>query len=318
MIKIAVYICRHTVLSSLTMAQDCFNVANQLAGQRLFQLSTISDDGLSVPLKGLSYPVEGDLARAADADLLLVPAIGAQPLQTIKQNSLFIEWLRQHPQLKLASLCSAAFMLAAAGVLNGHKATTHWHLADSFQQTFPQVKLAVDQLVTHDNLRFCSGGAQAGLDLCLYLVQLFQGDWLARQVASMLVMEYGRGSQRRFVPRLPPVQQQDIALARLQRWLEQHYAQHITLDHMAQQLHCSPRTVIRRFKEATQLTPYDYLQRVRISAAESLLAQDRLGIDEIATRVGYDDRTAFAKLFKQMTGETPAMYRRRFWDLPDN
>lgn len=81
---------------------------------------------------------------------------------------------------------------------------------------------------------------------------------------------------------------------------------------MAQQLHCSPRTVIRRFKEATQLTPHDYLQRVRISAAESLLAEAHYTIDQIATQVGYEDRTAFAKLFKQMTGETPAAYRRRF------
>ena len=312
MIKIALLVCPQTVISSLAMAQDCFNLANQLAAQPLFQVYKVSVDGLNVQLKDMLLKVDGDLPIAANADLVLLPAIGANVKAVIQNNQMLITWLAQNSHKHLASLCSAAFVLAASGVLNGYKATTHWHLADKFRHYFPQVNLQEEQLVTHDGLRFCSGGAQAGLDLCLYLIQFYHGDWLARQVASMLVMDYGRGVQTRFVPRLPPVQQQDPALGRLQRWLEQHYAQALSLDDMAEQLHCSPRTVIRRFKEATQLTPHDYLQRVRISAAESLLAEGHYTIDQIAAQVGYENRTAFAKLFKQLTGETPAAYRRRF------
>lgn len=312
MIKIALVVCSQTVISSLAMAQDCFNLANQLSGQTLFQMHKVSVDGLNVHLKDMQLKMDGDLTLAENADLVLIPAIGANVKAVIESNPSLITWLAKHANKHLASLCSAAFVLAASGVLNGYKATTHWHLADHFRRYFPLVNLHPEQLVTHDGLRFCSGGAQAGLDLCLYLIQFYQGDWLARQVASMLVMDYGRGVQTRFVPRLPPVQQQDPALARLQRWLEQHYAQALSLEDMAQQLHCSPRTVIRRFKEAIQLTPHDYLQRVRISAAESLLVEAHYTIDQIATQVGYEDRTAFAKLFKQITGETPAAYRRRF------
>jgi len=297
-------------MSSLAMAQDCFRMANQQAGHTLFVLKKVSDNGLPVILHDGQINIDGTLDSALDADLLLIPAIGSQVQTVINHNSLLLTWLAQHTNKPLASICSAAFLLAAAGVLNGYQATTHWALAEQFKHHFPQVNLEITQLMTHDRLRFCSGGAQAGMDLCLYLIKLYGGDWLARQVANVLVMDYGRGLQTRFVPRLPTLQHQDLAIARLQRWLEQHYAQPIFLDDMAQQLHCSPRTLMRRFKEATQLTPHDYLQRVRISAAESLLAQGQYSIEQIALQVGYENRAAFAKLFKQLTGENPAAYRR--------
>ena len=309
-VVITLYVCSHTIMSSLGMAQDCFKMANQQAGQRLFTLHKISADGKSVTINGATIDVDGDLASAAASDLLLIPAIGSQVQQVIANNTQLLTWLAQYPQKQLASVCSAAFLLATAGVLDGHRATTHWGLAEQFQQQFPQVRLETEQLMTHDRLRFCSGGAQAGIDLCLYLIRLFASDWLARQVASVLVMDYGRGLQTRFVPRLLALQNKDLAVARLQRWLEQNYAQALCLEDMAAQLHCSSRTLMRRFKDATQLTPHDYLQRVRISAAESFLAENQQSVEQIAVRVGYENRTAFAKLFKQLTGETPAAYRR--------
>lgn len=308
---IALYVCQHTIMSSLCMAQDCFHLANQQAGEILFQLHKVSANGLSVTVQDTEVKVDGDLNSAIAADLLIIPAIGSQIQTVIDKNATLLTWLAQHHEKELASVCSAAFLLAAAGVLDNHRATTHWGLAEQFRQQYPQVRLEIDQLMTHDRGRFCSGGAQAGIDLCLYLVKCYSSDWLARQVASVLVMDYGRGLQTRFVPRLPKPQNQDVAIARLQCWLEQHYAKSISLDNMATQLHCSPRTLMRRFKEATQLTPHDYLQRVRISAAEALLANNQQAIEHIALSVGYENRAAFAKLFKQLTGETPAAYRRR-------
>ncbi len=311
MLVIALYVCPDTIMSSLGTALDCFNLANQFAEQPLFRLHKVSHDGKAVTTAYGEMTVDGDLASAITADIVLIPAIGQQVQKVIQRNAELLTWLATHKNKQIGSVCSAAFLLAAAGILNGYRATTHWGLAEQFRHNFPQVRLEIEQLMTHDGLRFCSGGAQAGVDLCLYLIRLYGGDWLARQVAGVLVMDYGRGLQTRFVPRLPALQNRDLAIARLQRWLEQHYAQALCLDDMAAQLHCSPRTLSRRFKEATSLTPNDYLQRVRISAAEALLAENQQAVEQIAMRVGYEDRAAFAKLFKQLTGETPAAYRRR-------
>lgn len=311
MLMIAVYVCPHTIMSSLGMAMDCFNLANQFAKQPLFKVHKFSHNGLAVTTPYGELSVDGDLASADNADLVLLPAIGAQVQQVINNNPELLAWLAQHQDKKMASVCSAAFLLATAGLLTGHRATTHWHLAENFRRNFPRVRLEIEQLMTHDGTRFCSGGGQAGIDLCLYLIQLYGGDWLARQVASVLVMDYGRGLQTRFVPRLPMPQNRDVAIASLQRWLEQHYGQVLSLEAMAEQLHYSPRTLLRRFKEATGLTPNDYLQRVRISAAEALLANNHQPVEQIAAEVGYENRAAFSKLFKQLTGETPAAYRQR-------
>lgn len=308
---IAVYVCPHTVMSSLSTALDCFVLANRLSGKTMFRLRKVSADGQPVRTGYGELAVDGGLELAAAADLLLVPAIGQDIDPVLVMNSPLLRWLEQHPDQPVASICTGAFLLAAGGALDGYRATTHWAMAESFRQRFPRVRLEIDQLLTQDGSRWCSGGALAGIDLCLHLIRQQGGDWLARQVAAVLVMDDGRGLQSRFVPRLPVPQERDPAVANLQRWLEQHHAQTLTLEDMAAQLHCSPRTLLRRFKEATGLTPHDYLQRVRISAAESLLASGRLPVEQVALRVGYENRAAFAKLFKVLTGETPAAYRRR-------
>ena len=141
MIKIALLVCPQTVISSLAMAQDCFNVANQLAAQPLFQVYKVSVDGLNVHLKDMQLKMDGDLTLAENADLVLIPPIGANVKAVIESNPSLITWLAKHENKHLASLCSAAIVLAASGVLNGYKATTHWHLADHFRRYFPLVNL---------------------------------------------------------------------------------------------------------------------------------------------------------------------------------
>lgn len=307
--QIALYVCAHTVLSSLSTAKDCLLSANRCLGSRLFSLRVVSSDGQDIHTAEGSIRVDGDLSHAAQADVLLIPAIGQQIDSVLMTNQLFCEYLAAHPQQRVASICTAAFLLAASGRLDGQRATTHWAMADEFRRRFPHVRLDSDQLLTQDGLCWCSGGAMAGIDLCLQLVARDGGEWLARQVAALLVMDYGRGVQSRFVPRLPAPQLQDLAIAQLQRWLEQHYAQPLTLADMAAVVSCSPRTVLRRFKEATGLTPNEYVQRLRISAAEHLLRHTDWPVERIALQVGYENRAAFSRLFKLMTGMSPAAYR---------
>ncbi len=309
MLRIALYVCPQTVCSSLSMAQDAFSLANRLAGTPHFELLRFSLDGQPVQLEFAQIQVDGGLPLAEQADLLIVPATGSAIARTLDSNARLLPWLARRNRQQVASLCSSAFLLAAAGLLDGRHATTHWALAEAFARHFPQVKLRSDLLLTEDGLLFCSGGAQAGLDLCLHLIARHAGEWLAQQVAGAMVIERQRGTQTRFAPLLPS--SEDITLAPLLSWLREHHAEAIDLNRLAQQAHCSVRTLLRRFKQATGLTPGDYLLRLRISLAQQALADSAQSLEQIAGQVGFADRASFAKRFKQLCGETPGAFRKR-------
>ncbi|WP_417707166.1 GlxA family transcriptional regulator [Pseudomonas sp.] len=309
MLRIALYVCPQTICSSLSMAQDAFGLANRLAGAPRFQLQRFSLDGQPVHLEFAQILVDGGLELAEQADLLIVPATGSAITRTLESNAKLLPWLARRDQQQVASLCSSAFLLAAAGLLDGRQATTHWALADAFARHFPQVNLRSDLLLTEDGPLFCSGGAQAGLDLCLHLIALHAGEWLAQQVASAMVIERQRGTQTRFAPLLPS--SEDTSLAPLLTWLREHHTEVIDLNRLAQQAHCSPRTLLRRFKQATGLTPGNYLQRLRISLAQQALADSAQSLEQVASQVGFADRATFAKRFKQLCGETPGTFRKR-------
>ncbi|WP_061241084.1 GlxA family transcriptional regulator [Ectopseudomonas composti] len=309
MLRIALYVCPQTVCSSLSMAQDAFSLANRLAGTPHFELLRFSLDGQPVQLEFAQIQVDGGLPLAEQADLLIVPATGSAIARTLDSNARLLPWLARRNRQQVASLCSSAFLLAAAGLLDGRQATTHWALAEAFARHFPQVKLRSDLLLTEDGLLFCSGGAQAGLDLCLHLIAQHAGEWLAQQVADAMVIERQRGTQTRFAPLLPS--SEDTTLAPLLSWLREHHAEAIDLNRLAQQAHCSVRTLLRRFKQTTGLTPGDYLQRLRISLAQQALADSAQSLEQIAGQVGFADRASFAKRFKQLCGETPGAFRKR-------
>ena len=199
MIRIALLVCPQTVCSSLAMADDAFRLANTLAGEALFEVLRVSRDGQPVDLGMASIRVDGDLALAAGARLVMLPATGSAVERSIAGNTELLAWLARRPATQqVASLCSSAFLLGAAGLLDGRRATTHWALAGAFRQRFPQVRLQPDELLTEDGNLFCSGGAQAGLDLCLHLIAWHGGDWLAQRVAGALVFDRERGRQSRF------------------------------------------------------------------------------------------------------------------------
>ena len=312
MIQVAVFVSPQTVCSSLSQTCDAFSLANRLAGQRLFALHRFSVDGQPVVLDYAQIQVDGDLASAESANLIVLPAAGSDIDTLLAQHTRLLTWLaRRPPTQQLASLCSAAFLLAAAGLLDGGPATTHWALADNFRQRFPKVQLDERALLSQQHNRFCSGGAQAGLDLCLHLIGWHAGPWLAQRVAAALVVERHRGLQSRFQPLLPEARQDDAGISALLIWLQQHHAKTLDLEQLAARLHCSTRSLLRRFKAATGLTPIDYLQRLRISAAQGALHQPQPSLEQVAMAVGYQDRATFARLFKQLCGETPGAFRRR-------
>ncbi|UTW09021.1 GlxA family transcriptional regulator [Pseudomonas benzenivorans] len=312
MLEIALHVCPQTLCSSLSMAHDTFALANRLAGQALFNPRRFSLDAQAVELEFARIRVDGGLELAARADLLIVPATGSAIDASLAANAAFLPWLAQRPaRQQVASLCSSAFLLAAAGLLDGRRATTHWALADAFRRRFPRVELDIEQLLCHDGNLLTSGGAHAGQDLCLSVVARHAGDDLARRVANALVFDSPRGQQSRFAPLLPQLSREDAQLGPLLHWLHQHHAEPIDLNRLASLANCSPRTLLRRFRAGTGLTPNDYLQRLRIAAAQRALGNPACSLEQVAELVGYADRASFAKRFKQLCGETPGAFRRR-------
>ncbi|WP_394780917.1 GlxA family transcriptional regulator [Undibacterium sp.] len=311
---VALYVCPHTITSSLCMALDAFQLANQFHGKPLFQLKRVSTDGNAVATTLGSLQVDAGLQRLGTVDIFIIPAIGRAVDAAIAANAELLAYLRRQPpklDTQFVSLCSGAFLLGAAGLLDGRRATTHWALERPFRQHFPLARLSIDALLTQDGNILCSGGAQAGLDLCLHLIVQHAGEALARQVANAMVVELGRSSQMPYAATLAASDHGDALVTRLQLWLDSHYAEELTLESLAAMAHCSPRTLLRRFNTATGYSPGTYLQRLRVAAARDKLGRGNPQVEAVAAAVGYHDRPAFAKVFKRLTGQTPAAYKRQ-------
>ncbi len=256
--------------------------------------------------------LDGDLLLAESADLLLIPATGSALERTLQHNAALLAWLAQRPPAAATGQPVQQRLPAGCRRPAGRAPRDHpLGAGGAVPPALPGVRLQIDELFTEDANRFCSGGAQAGLDLCLQLIARHAGDWLAQRVAGALVVERERGGQRRFAPLLPLAGHDDPLIGPLLHWLQLNHAQAIDLARLAERAHCSPRTLLRRFKAATGLTPNDYLQRLRISAAQSALRNPARSLEQIAAQVGYADRATFAKLFKQLCGETPGAFRKR-------
>lgn len=212
----------------------------------------------------------------------------------------------------LASACVGACLLAQTGLLDGRLVTTHWLLGDYFKAHFPAIKLNLDAVVLEEADLITAGGMMAWLDLGLRIIRRYYGAGLVAQLNHYLVWDGGDREQRYYRRFQPPKQHGDVAIEKLQEWLEANFQQHILLSELATMTAMSERTLQRRFLQATQLTCTQYVQLLRIEKARELLETTQLPIDQINWQIGYEDRASFNKLFKKQTGLSPLQYRQRF------
>ncbi len=212
----------------------------------------------------------------------------------------------------LCSVCAGAFWLAAAGVLDGHRATTHWALDDELRDGHPRVTVDTSQIVLHDRNRITAGGVMAWTDLGLYLLQLWYGPAIATTVARHLVLDSRVRDQLMYRSFTPRTDHQNDVILRLQNKIARDCSAPMTVRDMAAFCALSERTFVRQFKHAVGMTPNVYLQRTRVEAARVLLETTRRPIGAIAFSVGYGDTAAFSKTFHTWMGVTPGDYRNRF------
>ena len=214
---------------------------------------------------------------------------------------------------RVASICTGAFLLAATGLLDGRRATTHWLAAGELARRFPSIDVDPNVLFVEEGNVLTSAGATAGIDLCLHLVRRDYGAALAASAARLSVTALEReGGQAQFIEHPLPMSEQQ-PLSRLLEWLEENLDdESLTLSTIARQGALSVRTLSRRFKQHTGSTPLNWLFRARIRRAQVLLETTPLSVERIATSVGFGSVTAFRAHFRRVARTSPLAYRQAF------
>jgi transcriptional regulator GlxA family with amidase domain len=305
--------------SQLSAAQglgDLFTAANRLADRRQ------ADPALGLRVthwrldeakeRVVRSPSSTKGSGANPVVLVLPPSVWEPPAPEDAEP--FVDWLRQHHKAgtTLCSVCGGAFVLAATGLMTGRTMTTHWHHAEKFRERFPDVALDIDRLLIEDGDVISAGGMMAWVDLGLRLVDRFMGPTIMAETARYLLVDPPGREQRFYSAFSPNLIHGDPAVLKVQHWLQATGAKDTALAEMAERAGLEERTLLRRFRKATGLTPIDYCQRVRIGKAREMLQFRTASIEAIAWEVGYTDPGAFRKIFLRVTGLTPADYRRRF------
>jgi AraC family transcriptional activator FtrA len=248
-----------------------------------------------------------------DADTILIPAWYSkdEPTDPAVLDALRRAYARG---ARMISVCSGAFLLAEAGLLDGRRATTHWMYASQLAQRHPEIDVDPEVLyVESGDGIYTSAGTAAGIDLCLHIVRLDHGAEVANAVARRMVVPAHRdGGQSQFVAAPVPDDPDDDMLAPTLDWAVAHLDEPLTVEDLARRALMSPRTFARRFRAATGTTPLQWLLRQRIVHAQQLLESTDLPIELIAHRCGFGSATALRVHFRRATGTSPLAYRRTF------
>jgi len=291
---------------------------NFLTGMRQvprFRVTTASADGRAVRCDGPIH-IQPDVAITAirKTDLIFIPTTGLRLDNVLEGYAPVVPWLRRwHKRgAAIASVCSGVGLVAATGLLDGKRATTHWALAELFRKKYPKVNWMPELMVTADQGLYCGGGVHAALDLSLYLVEEFCGHEIAMQSAKAMLIETPRAWQAGFAIVPLKTEHGDDTISSAQEWLHENFRRTFSLEAPARRVGMSLRNFVRRFKQATGDSPLIYLQKLRVAAAKRLLEGDHRTVQEISDAVGYQDVAYFRQLFQRHTGASPSAYRRRF------
>ncbi|HEX4214309.1 MAG TPA: helix-turn-helix domain-containing protein [Candidatus Dormibacteraeota bacterium] len=214
---------------------------------------------------------------------------------------------------RIVSFCSGAFVLAAAGLLDGRRATTHWMYAAEFARRYPQVELDPDVLYVADGNVYTSAGSAAGLDLSLHLVELDFGAEVANMFARRIVIPPRRsGGQAQYVERPMASNPSDDHLSATLAWVGGNLARQLTIADLAEHAHMSQRTFARRFQTLTGLSPWRWLMQQRLGAAQALLETTDLSVEQIAETSGFGSAAVLRLHFGRRLGISPTAYRVHF------
>ncbi|MEU8568014.1 helix-turn-helix domain-containing protein [Streptomyces pathocidini] len=220
---------------------------------------------------------------------------------------------RIRPGTRIASICTGAFVLAAAGLLDGRRATTHWRSADRFRRLFPAVRLDPDVLYADEGDMLTSAGEAAGIDLCLHMIRRDHGAAVANEVARRTVIPPHReGGQAQFIPRPVAEPGRRASTGAARAWALDHLDRPLTLRELAARESMSVRTFSRRFREEAGMTPVQWLTQQRLARARRLLEESDHTVDHVAAESGFGTTASLRLAFQSTLGVSPSAYRVTF------
>lgn len=266
---------------------------------------------------GFTINVEHDLSFAARADLVVVCPVQRERWASIDVRIAEVIRAAAARDAWLLSVCSGAFVLAAAGVLDGRRATTHWRYTDEMIAMYPKIEVDPDVLFVQSGRIITSAGTAAGLDACLHLLRQEIGAELTNRVARRMIVPPQRdGGQAQYIDRAIPVVESDSLVA-VTSWAVGNLSEELSVEQLAARAHMSPRTFARRFKAEHGATPASWLARQRILHAQRLLERTDLGLDAIAVECGFGSAAVLRQNFSRVLGTTPTAYRSTFGCLAE-
>ncbi|MGP4007393.1 GlxA family transcriptional regulator [Streptomyces sp. 4N124] len=278
-----------------------------------YEVLTCTVDGRPVRTNAdFSITVEHGPEVLATADTVIVAAVSPSLVTAELPDAVAAALALIRPEARIVSICTGAFVLAAAGLLDGRTAATHWNLADTFRRMFPHLTLDPDVLFVDDDRILTSAGAASGVDVCLHLVRKDHGSELANTVARRCVVPPFRdGGQAQYIEQ--PVPEAGAASTSATRaWALEHLDEQLTLAHLAAHARMSLRTFARRFHDEVGLSPGRWLIQQRVARARHLLEASDLSVDQIAGRVGFATGASLRQHLHAAIGVSPQAYRRTF------
>ena len=278
-----------------------------------YEVLTCTVDGQPVRTNAdFTVGVEHGPEILATADTVVVAAFPSSRITADlpAEVAAALAWIR--PEARIVSICTAAFVLAAAGLLDGRRATTHWQVVDLFRRRYPQVDLDPDVLFVDDGRILTSAGAASGVDICLHIVRTDHGSELANAVARRCVVPPFRdGGQAQYIEQ--PVPECGAAsTAATRAWVLEHLDESLALADLAGHARMSPRTFARRFNEEVGLSPGRWIVQQRVTRARHLLESSDLSVDQIAGHVGFATGASLRQHLHAAIGVSPQVYRRTF------
>ncbi|WP_375385464.1 GlxA family transcriptional regulator [uncultured Microbacterium sp.] len=298
------------LLFDLATPLEIFGRVRLPDGRPAYRVDVVGTPG-AIGAAGIQLTVPKGLDHLAFADTIIVPGV-ADPEAPVPEGLLTALRDAAASGTRIASICVGAFTLAAAGLLDGQRATTHWIATDIFRRRYPAVDLDPSVLFVDNGQILTSAGASAGIDLCLHMVRSDFGAAVAADAARSAVVALQReGGQAQYIL-ARPVAESSTPLSELVSWMEENAHTDITLDQIADRAAVSVRTLNRRFHDYFGTTPMRWLTETRVRRAQELLETTGYPIDRVARQSGFPSTAYFRIQFKRATGVTPQTYRRSF------
>ena len=306
-------------MQAIADPQYLFTAVNQflaVSGKApLFEVELVAAKK-EVKLNNGMYSIHADklLKDVQKTDLVFIPALFGDMATAISKNKNLIPWIREQYEngAEVASLCVGAFLLAETGLLNGKKCSTHWGFANEFREMYPEVELVDGSIVTEEKRVYSSGGANSYWNLLLHLVEKYTSRETAILASKYFAIDIDRDSQAAFAMFKGQKDHTDAAIKKTQEFIEKNIHEKISIDELAGTVAIGRRSFERRFKQATNNSVLEYIQRIKIESAKRQFETSRKNITEVMYEVGYTDTKAFRDLFKKITGLTPIEYRNKY------